>query len=90
MTIQRTINISKEKFQSIDFSKFKQVKRHSLTQKDIPLIGMMKMPHKERKEVPSGLYYKDGYLIEIISFRGRSSVICTQLNKTQIEIYEKK
>ncbi len=82
------IDISPEKFQSIDFSKFKQVKRHSLTQKDIPFIAFMKMPHKERKEVTSGLYYKDGYLIEVISFRGKSAVTCQKLYKAQIEIYE--
>jgi hypothetical protein len=49
----------------------------------------MKMPYKERKDVASGVYYKDGFLIEVISFRGKSSVTCRELFKAQIEIYEK-
>lgn len=46
------------------------------------------MKYKERKDVPSGLYYKDGYLIEVISFRGKSSVTVRELYKAQCEIYE--
>jgi hypothetical protein len=85
---KRIINISQEKFQSIDFSQFKQVKRHLLSHHDIAIIGLMKMPFKERKDVPSGVYYKDGYLIEVISFRGKCSVTCRELFNAQKEIYE--
>ena len=85
---KRIVNISKEKFQSIDFSTFKCVKKHLLSHHDIPIIGLMKMPYKERKDVPSGLYYKDGFLIEVISFRGKSSVVCRELFKAQCEKYE--
>ena len=49
----------------------------------------MKMEHKERKDVPSGLYYKDGFLIEVISFRGKSAVTCRELYKAQCEVFEK-
>ena len=45
--------------------------------------------HKERKDIPSGLYYKDGFLIEIISFRGKSAVTCRELFKAQCEVFEK-
>jgi hypothetical protein len=48
----------------------------------------MKMPYKERKDVPSGRYYKDGFLIEVISFKGKSSVVCRELFKAQCEQYE--
>lgn len=85
---KRIVTISKEKFQSIDFSKFKCVKKHLLSHHDIAIIGLMKMEHKERKDVPSGVYYKDGYLIEVISFRGKSSVTCRELYKAQMEKYE--
>jgi hypothetical protein len=85
---KRIIDISVEKFKSIDFSKFRQVKKHLLSHHDIPFISLMKMPYKERKDVVSGLYYKDGYLIEVINFRGKSSVICKELYKAQREIYE--
>lgn len=85
---KRIVNISKEKFQSIDFSKFKCVKKHLLSHHDTAIIGLMRMPYKERKDVPSGVYYKDGFLIEVISFRGKSSVICRELFKAQCEIYE--
>ena len=54
---KRIVDISKEKFQSIDFSTFKCVKKYSLSQHDIAIIGLMKMEYKERKDVPSGLYY---------------------------------
>jgi hypothetical protein len=86
---KRIVNISKEKFQSIDFSTFKCVQRHLLSHHDIAIIGMMKMEHKERKDVPSGLYYKDGFLIEVISFRGKSAVTCRELFKAQCEVFEK-
>ena len=85
---KRIVNISKEKFESIDFSKFKCVKKHLLSHHDIAIISLMKMPYKERKDVLSGLYYKDGFLIEVISFRGKSSVICRELFKAQCEKYE--
>ena len=85
---KRIVTISKEKFQNIDFSKFKCVKKHLLSHHDIAIIGLMKMEHKERKDVPSGVYYKDGYLIEVISFRGKSSVTCRELYKAQMEKYE--
>jgi hypothetical protein len=85
---KRIVEITKEKFQSIDFTKFKQIKRHLLSHHDYAIIGLMKMPHKERKDVPSGLYYKDGYLIEVISFRGKSSVTCRELFNAQKEKYE--
>jgi len=85
---KRIVNISKEKFQSIDFSQFKCVKKHLLSHHDIAIIGLMKMEYKERKDVPSGVYYKDGYLIEVISFRGKSSVTCRELYNAQREIYE--
>ena len=85
---KRIVNISKEKYQSIDFSQFKCVKKHLLSHHDIAIIGMMKMEHKERKDVPSGLYYKDGFLIEVISFRGKSAVTCRELYKAQCEAFE--
>ena len=86
---KRIVDISKEKFQSIDFSTFKCVKKHSLSHHDIAIIGMMKMEYKARKDVPSGLYYKDGFLIEVISFRGKSAVTCRELYKAQCEVFEK-
>lgn len=86
---KRIINISREKFRAIDFSQFKCVKKHSLSHHDIAIICMMKMEHKERKDVPSGLYYKDGFLIEVISFRGKSAVTCRELYKAQCEVFEK-
>jgi hypothetical protein len=85
---KRIITISQEKFQSIDFSQFKQVKKHTSSHQDVAILSFMKMPYKERKDVASGLYYKDGYLIEVISFRGKSSVICRELYKAQMETYE--
>jgi hypothetical protein len=85
---KRIVNISKEKFQSIDFSQFKCVKKHLLSHHDIAIIGLMKMLYKERKDVASGVYYKDGFLIEVISFRGKSSVVCRELFKAQCEKYE--
>lgn len=85
---KRIINLSQEKFQSIDFSKFKQVEKHCLSHHDIPFLALMEMQYKERKDVPPGLYYKDGYLIDVISFRGRSSVTCRELYNAQREIYE--
>jgi hypothetical protein len=85
---KRIVNISKEKFQSIDFSTFKCVKKYLLSHHDIRIIAMIKMEHKERKDVPSGLYYKDGYLIEVVSFRGKSSVTCRELFKAQCESFE--
>ena len=86
---KRIVDISKEKFQSIDFSTFKCVKKYSLSHHDIAIIGLMKMEYKERKDVPSGLYYKDGFLIEVISFRGNSAVTCRELYKAQCEVFEK-
>jgi hypothetical protein len=89
MTMEkRIVNISQEKFKSIDFSQFKCVKKHLLSHHDIALIALMKMPYKERKDVHSGLYYKDGFLIEVISFRGKSSVTCRELYNAQKEIYQ--
>lgn len=85
---KRIVEISNEKFQSIDFSQFKCVKKHLLSHHDIAIIALMKMPYNERKDVPSGVYYKDGFLIEVISFRGKSSVICRELFKAQREKYE--
>ena len=85
---KRIVNISKEKFESIDFSQFKCVKKHLLSHHDIAIISLMKMPYKDRKDVPSGLYYKDGFIIEVISFRGKSSVVCRELFKAQCEQYE--
>jgi len=85
---KRIVNISKEKFQSIDFSQFKCVKKYILCKEDYAVIWAMKMEHKEREDVPSGLYYKDGFLIEVISFRGRSSVICRELYKAQRDVIE--
>lgn len=88
MTI--TIHLSADKFNRIDFDAFKIVKRHTISHHDIPILAMMNMPYRERKDVKSGVYYKDGYLIEVINFRGRASVVCTQLKKAQIDIYESK
>lgn len=86
---KRIVNISREKFQRIDFSKFKCIKKHTLSHHDIAFLAMMKMPHKERKDVKPGLYYKDGFLIEVISFRGKSAVTCRELYKAQCEVFEK-
>lgn len=85
---KRIVNISKEEFQSIDFSTFKCVKKHLLSHHDVVIIGLMKMEHKERKDVPSGLYFKGGYLIEVVSFRGKSAVTCRELYKAQCEVLE--
>lgn len=86
---KRIVNLSKEKFQSIDFTQFKCVKKHILSQHDIAVLWMMNMPYKQRPDVPSGLYYKDGFLIEVINFRGKSAVTCRELYKAQCEVFEK-
>lgn len=49
---KRIVEISNEKFQSIDFSQFKCVKKHLLSHHDIAIIALMKMPYNERKDVP--------------------------------------
>lgn len=85
---KRTIILSNEKFLKIDFSKFKCVKKHQLSHHDNAFISMIEMNYTERKDVISGVYYKDGFLIEVISFRGKSSVTCRELYNAQREIYD--
>jgi hypothetical protein len=82
------IEITKEKWQNIDFTTFKLVKKYRLTHQDTACLAMMKRPYKQRKNVVSGLYYKAGYTIEVINFRGRASVVCTKLNETQKNFYD--
>ena len=85
---KRIVNITQEKFENIDFSQFKMVSKTLLSHHDAPLLALMEFPYKERKDVPSGKYYKQGYIIEVLNFRGRASVICKELYKAQCEIYE--
>jgi len=55
-TNKQFINITKEKWQSIDFSQFKCVKKYHLTHHDIPFLFGIKFSYKERTDVYSGLY----------------------------------
>ena len=85
---KRIVELSQEKFDKIDFSQFKMVRKTVLRHHDTPLLAMMQFPYNQRKEVPSGLYYKSGYIIEVLNFKGKASVVCKELYKAQCEAYE--
>lgn len=82
------VEITKEKWQTIDFSQFKCVKKYYLTHQDNATIWFLKSGYKERKDVKSGLYYKAGYIIEVINFKGKCNVTCQKVPFALQKIYE--